>query len=249
MQELAVKRDRRGLLIGAAMFASAYIGLRWWNSRPEPAVFELFDGLPGFRQVAGGKVSTGAFNPLVGLEASDDPVPPIALKNLCGALFSEGTGPGVPVAFFTDYFCPYCRVMSKFLADSNARGDIVLTVHEMPVLNDDSEVAARAALAAAGQGAYEALNRRLMRSRFVPDTSYLIKMAESAGLDAPRLLREMNSEEVSDQLRLSKSVAARFGFFATPSLVIGRTVVVGSLSEERLALLVEQEVADPGDVC
>lgn len=249
MQEATARRDRRGFLIGAGAVAAAYIGLRWNNTRPKSVDYEQIGELPGFRRVAGGEVSTAAFNPLVGLDAPDDPVAPIPLADLCGALFAEGTGPGVPVAFFTDYFCPYCRVMSRYLADSKARGDIALTVHETPILTDASEAAARAALAAERQGAYDIFNRRLMRSSFVPDTGYLTTLAEGAGLDAPRLLREMEGEVVSAQLKVSQAVAARFGFFATPSMVIGRTVVVGSLSEARLAQLVAAEAADPGEVC
>ena len=249
MQEATASRDRRWFLIGAAALAAAYAGLRWRNSRPQPETYEPIDDLPGFRRVAEGEISTAAFNPLVGLDAPRDPVAPIPLARLCAALFAEGTGPGVPVAFFTDYFCPYCRVMSRYLADNRARGDIALTVHEFPVLTDASEAAARAALAAASQGAYETFNRRLMRSRFVPDAGYLTTLAESVGLDAPRLLREMQGDVVSAQLDVSRAVAARFGFYATPSLVIGRTVVIGSLSEVRFAQLVAAEAADPGAVC
>ena len=139
--------------------------------------------------------------------------------------------------------------MSKYLADSKARGDIALTVHEMPILTEASETAARAALAAGEQDAYETFNRRLMRSNFVPSPGFLTMLAESVGLDAPRLLREMNGDKTTSQLMISKAVAARFGFFATPSMVIGRTVVVGALSEAEFALLVAAEAADPGNVC
>ena len=112
-----------------------------------------------------------------------------------------------------------------------------------------SETAARAALAAGRQGAYEAVSRRLMRSVFSPEAPYLRTLANSVGIDADQLLREMDGEAVTEQLALSQSVAARFGFFATPSMVIGRTVIVGSVSEAELDRLIELEAADPGGAC
>jgi 2-hydroxychromene-2-carboxylate isomerase len=74
-------------------------------------------------------------------------------------------------------------------------------------------------------------------------------LADSIGIDAERLLREMDGAMVSEQLALTRSLAVRFGFFATPSMVIGRTAVVGSIGETELDRLIKEEAADPGGVC
>ena len=249
MQDSPRTGNRRGFFIGAALFASSYGGLRWWNGRLRPVEYEPIADIPGFRRVVGGEVSVVSWDPFVGLDATAEPIKPIPLERLCDALFAAGTGPSVPVAFFTDYFCPYCRVLTGFLSERNENGSITLTTHETPLLSVDSKTAARAALAAGRQSAYEAFNRRLMRSVFSPGAPYLARLADSIGIDAERLLREMDSAAVSEQLALTRSVAARFGFFATPSMVIGRTAVVGSISEAELDRLIEEEAADPGGGC
>ena len=56
-----------------------------------------------------------------------------------------------------------------------------------------------------------------------------------------RLARDAASPEVTARIARSEALAARFGFFATPSLVVGRTAVTGALSERRLAALVTLE--------
>ncbi|WGH78606.1 DsbA family protein [Jannaschia sp. GRR-S6-38] len=99
---------------------------------------------------------------------------------------------------------------------------------------------ARAALAADMQGAYAASHKRLMRGRFVATPEYLKILARDIGEDGNRLLSDIESETVSERLRTTEAVARTFGFIGTPALVGGRTVVVGTVSEDIIATLVEQ---------
>jgi Protein-disulfide isomerase len=51
-------------------------------------------------------------------------------------------------------------------------------------------------------------------------------------------------------LRTTEAIARIFGFIGTPALVVGRTVVVGAVSEGVIAALVEQERREgPPPVC
>jgi len=92
----------------------------------------------------------------------------------------------VPIAFFTDYNCPYCRVMTDVLArlEADPGAGVKIYRHELAILGEASEMAARGALAARRQGAGEAFHRRLMRSRFLADENYMRRLAEGMGLDA-----------------------------------------------------------------
>src|SRR5690625_1483639 len=103
----------------------------------------------GFRHLAGGDVS-GGLDPVMGLlgagieEAGEaGPAAGIGGMDLCHALFDDETtgsaGPVVensadyilPIAYFSDYRCPYCRILSKRLeALENARADIRVRWHE-----------------------------------------------------------------------------------------------------------------------
>lgn len=89
-----------------------------------------------------------------------------------------------------------------------------------------------------------------MRGRFVAAPEYLEILARDIGVDEDRLLSDMESDAVSEQLRATEAVARIFGFIGTPALVVGRTVVVGTVSEGVIAALVEQERRDgPPPVC
>lgn len=125
-----------------------------------------------------------------------------------------------------------------------------ITWHEWPRLGPTSLSAARARLAADMQGAYAAFRTRLMRGRFVATPEYLEILAQDIGVDGDRLLSDMEGDAVSERLRNTEAVARIFDFIGTPALVVGRTVVVGKVSEGVIGALVEEERRDgPPPVC
>ena len=114
---------RRGLLAGAA---AALVGGAAWRARREPALaFEPHPAVPGFRRlVTAGEVSSGSagrWDGLIGIAAPSGPdrgrgaAREAVRRDLCAALFGEMAGE-VPVASFSDYDCPYCRVTTERLA-------------------------------------------------------------------------------------------------------------------------------------
>ncbi|MEO1689787.1 MAG: DsbA family protein [Pseudomonadota bacterium] len=156
----------------------------------------------------------------------------------------------MPIASFSDYNCPFCKVLTQKLAALEDAGGVSVTWHEWPLLGEASMQAAQAALAADAQGAYAAFHKRLMRSRFRPTPEYLREIARSLDIDADRMLSDMASAAVAKRLADTAALSSIFGFPGTPALVVGRTVVVGAISDATLAALVEQERRDgPPEVC
>ena len=218
----------------------------WSAWRPEPLEFEPWVAAPALRSLPAGPVSAGVPAALIGLEPGTEPAPPPPLpEDLCGALFADPDTVDVPVAFFTDHYCPNCRSMAETLAEQPG---IAVTRHELPVLGPDSVVVARAALAAGLQGARSAFHHRLRRAAFAPTETYLRDLARGLDLDADRLLADMRGAEVERQLRRDTGLAAALGFAAVPVTVVGRTVVVGDLPARTLARVVDAERGD-GEPC
>lgn len=249
---------RRAALLGAAAAATG----AWW-AWPRVAQlfvgdfdFELLDDPQGFRRIAAGETS-GMPSPFFGLEAPDaqeQAIPEGAVRaDLYTGLFGGSPPAGVvPIASFSDYNCPFCRVLTERLSNLEERsgGGVRITWHEWPRLGPTSVSAARAALAADMQGAYATFHKRLMPGRFVATPEYLEILARDIGVDGDRLLADMESDTVSERLRTTEAVARVFGFIGTPALVVGRTVIVGTVSESVIAALVEQERRDgPLPVC
>ncbi|MEW9922167.1 DsbA family protein [Marimonas sp. MJW-29] len=254
MTQSVPERRSRGPKRGRIFLAVVILsGLVWWAwPRVAPLFvgafdFEDIETAPGFRRLAAGQVS-GFPNPFIGLETLD----PVDLSaeersarsDMCRALFGGAVDASVvPIASFSDYNCPFCRVLTQELADIEARseGSVQITWHEWPLLGPTSVFSARAAIAADMQGFYAAFHKRLMRGRFVPTESYLSIIAEDIGADPERLLADMNGSDVTARLRNTEALARIFGFFGTPALVVGRTVVIGSVSEATLTALIEEE--------
>ncbi|WP_170134032.1 DsbA family protein [Palleronia aestuarii] len=218
--------------------------------------FEPYPGLPGFRRMAGGSQSTagspgGSFSLFVGLEAPGEADPEFegvlasVRSNVCAALYPEqGPSDMVPVASFSDYNCPYCRVQTEKLAEIAKNGGIAVAWHELPLLGDASVTAARGALAAKRQDAYLAFHRRLMRAPFQTDRTYLGLLAREIGVDEAEFIADMDSAAVADEIRRSRALSRIFGFVGTPALVVGRTVVQGEIGSATMRRLIERERAD-----
>ena len=116
--------------------------------------------------------------------------------------------------------------------------------HEWPLLGPVSEVAAKAALAAKRQGAYPAFHDALMRGAFVPTPAFLQALAGRIGIDPQRMLADMESAGVAREIAETRALADLFGFFGTPSMVVGRTLVTGEIGDAALRALIAREAED-----
>ncbi len=163
----------------------------------------------------------------------------------CNALFGPPTDPRLPIAFFSDFNCPNCRVLEAVLTryDADSPGTIRIIHHELPLLGADSVTASKAVLAADRQGGYTIMRNRLLRARLVTDATLVMAIANSVGLDGPRLVADMQSPDLDAALDQSRAIAAVFGFYGTPSTVIGRTVFLGTLSEVDVRQIIAEELA------
>ena len=136
--------------------------------------------------------------------------------------------------------------MTQTLAaiEAESGGEVRITWHEWPLLGSNSDYAARAALAADRQGAYVQFHKRLMRSSFVPTEEFLRALAESIGIEPNTMITDIKSEAVTSRLVASAALASVFRFRGTPALIVGRTVVVGAVSDATLKALISRERAD-----
>ncbi|MGC9417650.1 MAG: DsbA family protein [Rhodovulum sp.] len=217
-----------------------------------PSRFDFADipGLPGFRRIARGDVSAGP-PALIGLDTGParpaGPAPDTLRADICAHLFGAAPGPGpVPVAYFSDVRCPYCRVLTPLLLDRAAGVDpaIRLAWHELPLLGETSVLAARAAIAAGAQGAETEFHARLLGLSFVPSPAWLRRVAGEIGIDPDRLVTDMTAPWVDDRLAVSRGLADLFGFPGTPALVIGRTAVLGRIEAADLDRLIALEASE-----
>lgn len=244
--------QRRELLVIGSAVAVALAIPPYLRRRAAVEDFEELTGFPGFRRVSGGSV-TAAPDMFAGLETPEEAAARARVPaNLCSALF--GT-PGwsadpLPVAVFSDYFCPYCAVLDRRLDLMRRDGlPIRLVFHELPLLGERSRWAAQVALAAGRQGDHEAIHLDLMQRVLRPGVAGLRDVAERHGLDLEKLEADVRSAAVRDQIETGLALGRMLGIPGTPGTFIGRTLILGAISEDRIARMVEQERAEPFTGC
>lgn len=148
------------------------------------------------------------------------------------------TAPLILVTFF-DYHCPYCRAMDPYLpALVEANPDLRLLFAEYPILQPDSVIAARLALAAARQGRYWAAHTWLMRVDGAYTGQTALALAAAIGVDPERLARDVNAPEVTALLERGLAAGPSLGIDGTPALVSARGLVEGFQSPAALQALV-----------
>jgi protein-disulfide isomerase len=147
------------------------------------------------------------------------------------------------VVEFSDYRCPYCRMMQSTVASVIATNPgLRVACKEWPIFGGVSIYAARVALAANWQGRYPAVRSALFALAPSMDEASVRQAAVDAGIDSSRLAADLDqrSAELDALLAGVASEAAQLGVHGTPVFVIGTTVVPGALSEPDFADLVHK---------
>jgi protein-disulfide isomerase len=151
------------------------------------------------------------------------------------------TEPDLVIIEFFDYRCQYCKQVVSALTQLVASDAKLRVVYkELPILGPDSELAARAALAAHRQGRYARYHAALMARRGPFDEATLLALAGEHGLDTTRLKADMARSEIGAQIDRNRALARELGIRGTPAFVIGETIVPGAIDLETMRGLVAQ---------
>jgi protein-disulfide isomerase len=150
-----------------------------------------------------------------------------------GAWIGAKDGDVTLVQFF-DYACGYCKAslpdVQRLVRDDPK---VKVVFRELPILSRESEVAARASLAAAEQGRFQAFHDAMYAAgRPSPDT--IAAAVRTAGLDQGKLEAAMNTPRAEQELGQNVELARTLGFTGTPSWVVGNQVLSGAVGYEAL---------------
>ncbi len=245
LMEKDLKTKRRNalfLLGGFAGFAFASQGIfRLADVFNSGFDFVELDTPEGFRSLMAGEQSL-PIDPFIGLSNDAPEYPDFELYNFRSALFyNETSSEFVQVAYFSDLYCPYCRVLSNRLIDVSEDTDIEISWHETPIFGEPSVVAAKGHIAAQRQGGYIPFHKALSRTPVQVTYQFLENLAARQGLDVSEFERDFNSDQTLVELARAHALAEAFGLAGTPALVVGRTLVVGQVSETNLRQIIEIE--------
>jgi protein-disulfide isomerase len=147
----------------------------------------------------------------------------------------EGAADGdVTLVEFFDYDCGYCRASAPYIQKLAAEDKRLKIVYrELPILGDDSVVAARVALFAADSGKYPAFHKAMYDGKGA-DKAAILVAAGKAGLDKVRVQAILGSRGSADEFTKNVGLAQALNARGTPLFVVGDQVLHGDVGYDAL---------------
>lgn len=139
----------------------------------------------------------------------------------------------VTIVEFFDYKCGFCHAASPWLIQQmTTHKDIRYIFKELPILSQNSLLAAKAAIAAHNQGKYIEFHRALMAATGDLSMPQIIDIATKTGLDIKKLEADMKSEKINKMLEDVKAQAQEAGISGTPGFLINGKLISGFAKDE-----------------
>ncbi len=150
----------------------------------------------------------------------------------------------VSVVEFFDYNCGFCRrALPEVVKLVDSDDKVRVVFKELPIFGDESEAAAKVALAAGKQGKYFEMHQKLFTEPGKADKDKAMRVATELGLDIPQLEKDMQDPSIQQSLDEAKELAQKLGLQGTPLYLIGDRVVPGAPDD-----LYDQLTAKIGEV-
>ena len=128
-------------------------------------------------------------------------------------------GKYVLVEFF-DFSCGYCRLMAPKIENIIKKNkDVKVVFKPVSFLSPNSELAAKAAVAAQKQGKLLEMYTALMEEKVVNEPA-IDKLARNMKLDMKQFKKDYASEETKELLASFKETADKIGMRSVPTLVL-----------------------------
>lgn len=167
------------------------------------------------------------------------------LKALKSEIYSDQDSPtignphgDVSVVVFFDYNCGHCRNSLPNLASLTATDKSVRIVYkEFPIMSPQSEVVARAALAAKQQGKYLEFHKALLETDAVGEEAVKI-ISVKLNLNAEQLQKDMNDAKIAAALSRNAKLATSLEIAGTPAYIIGDQIIPGAIDTDSLSQII-----------
>ena len=141
---------------------------------------------------------------------------------------------------FFDYNCGYCKSVVKTIMDVMSEDKKVnLVFVELPILSQNSYIAATAALASEKQGLYNDYHLSLMSVKGRINEDVIFKIAKKTGLNINQLKIDMKSPEIKNKLTKNREIAKLLNLNGTPAFIVGDIIYPGALQKSDLKQIIK----------
>ena len=146
---------------------------------------------------------------------------------------------------FVDYRCGYCKKahneVEKLLSTD---GNIRFVIKEFPILGEDSLVLSKFALAVKivhGNEIYKLVHDILIKMKSRPSEKAFDQIMNNLNLDADRVERKMESNEVNGMITYTRTLAERLKISGTPTFVMNDELIRGYVPFDALTNIVDNK--------
>ena len=159
----------------------------------------------------------------------------------------------VTLVEFFDYQCIHCKKMKPVISELVKNNKNLRVLYkEFPIFGKNSEMASKAALAAAMQGKYLEMHNALLAHDKKLNEKTITELAQSVGLNMEQFKKDMDSEQVTQVLKDNRDLAEKMNLMGTPAFIVASTpngqlkkdsqpsFIPGAASQEALENLVKQ---------
>jgi len=149
----------------------------------------------------------------------------------------------ITIVEYFDYNCPYCRKIAPELRQVvQDDGKVRLVLKDWPILGEVSVIASRMALACKYQDKFIQAHDALIGISSKLTEPRIRELLAGAGIDVDRATRDLatNAKAIDAIIARNGDQALAFGFKGTPSFIVGKFRVPGTLTMAQF----DQVIAD-----
>ncbi len=147
---------------------------------------------------------------------------------------------------FFDYNCAWCKKgLPEVLRLLDSEKDVRLVMKEFPIFGEDSDYAARAALASEAQGKYWPFHLAMLGHEGKLTKANVDEIAGKQGLDVAKMKSDMKSAAIRSQIARTQELAKSLAISGTPAFVVDQKLIPGYMPHDGLQAAIK-EVRDGG---
>jgi protein-disulfide isomerase len=149
----------------------------------------------------------------------------------------------ITIVEYFDYNCPYCRKIAPEIRQVvQDDGKVRLVLKDWPILGEVSVIASRMALACKYQDKFIQAHDALIGINSKLTEPRIRELLAGAGIDVDRATRDLatNAKSIDAIIARNGDQAVAFGFKGTPSFIVGKFRVPGTLTMAQF----DQVIAD-----
>lgn len=223
------------VLIGAAALVAGAGGYALWSANTGGGDRAATETIVREYILANPEILPEAMRNLQGKEAAKQvSANRSAIETPYGKAWEGAADADVTLVEFFDYACGYCRQavadVDRLLAEDKK---LKVVYHEMPVLGEQSIIAARHSIALAKSGNFIAFHKALYGAGRPTDAG-IAAAVTAAGADPATIRAAAMGKDVEEQLGRAVNLQRQLGLDGTPAWVVGDKVISGAVGYEAL---------------